>query len=57
MVYDQAPGAGWADPHAVGSKGTSPFATATRTATGKIALGLSLVPFAVVGLMFVLQPG
>jgi hypothetical protein len=37
--------------------GQSPFAVDRRTTAGKLALGLSLVPWAMYGLMMVLQPG
>ena len=45
------------DPLEDASPGECPFARRNRTANGKLALGLSLVPLAVYGLFFVFQPG
>lgn len=40
------------------ARGESPFATArNRTILGKLALALSLLPWAAFGLIFVFQPG
>ena len=39
------------------SRGACPFANETRTILGKLALGLSLAPWAAFGLLCVLQPG
>ena len=45
------------NPFEVAATGVSPFADETRTGMGKLALGLSLVPWASFGLMCVFQPG
>jgi len=48
---------GLSDPPEVAAHGVSPFAKGTRTVMGKLALGLSLVPWVGYGLMCVFQPG
>ncbi len=57
MDTDNESGFGPSDQIELAARGVSPFAEVTRTAMGKLALGLSLVPWATFGLMFVFQPG
>ncbi len=57
MDADNESGSGLPDPLNVAAHEASPFAMGTGTVMGKVALGLSLVPWAAFGLMFVLQPG
>ena len=57
MDADKKSGFGLSDRLEVPAQGASPFAEGTRTVMGKLALGLSLVPWAAFGLLFVLQPG
>jgi hypothetical protein len=57
MDADNESGFGLSAPLEVAAHGASPFAKETRTVMGKLALGLSLVPWVAYGLMCVLQPG
>ncbi|MBC8871002.1 MAG: hypothetical protein H8E44_16375 [Planctomycetes bacterium] len=57
MNADNASGFGMPDPLKAASHGESPFAKRRRTVMGKVALGLSLIPWATYGLMCVFQPG
>ena len=57
MNTDDTSGFGKPDPLKAASHIESPFAEPRRTVMGKLALGLSLVPWATFGLVCVLQPG
>ncbi len=57
MDTDNSPGFGLPDPLDAAALGQSPFARRRQTVLGKLALGLSLVPWAAFGLMCILQPG
>ena len=57
MDSDRGPGPDFSDPQMVASVGECPFATRVRTGVGKLALGLSLVPWVAYGLVCVFRPG
>lgn len=57
MDGDIGSGAGTPESPEAISVGESPFAEVNRTVVGKLAMGLSFVPWVTIGLMCILQPG